>query len=107
MSIAEPGEAQEVRQLEQLLSTAHGGKMQRRQLLAEHHRAVFCPYYQRQVQMTAFRTRVCTHASLMRPLSVDKGISCNRFCKAKEPGVLFLDEANELEAAAMLSLTAA
>lgn len=69
--------------------------------------SLFCPYYQRQVQMTAFRTRVCTHASLMRPLSVYKGVSCNRFFKAKEPGVLFLDEANKLEAAAMLSLTAA
>ena len=56
--------------------------------------------------MARFRACLCTHAFLLRLLAADKGVSCSKFFKAKNPGVLFIDEASEIEVGALLSLTA-
>ncbi|CAK9081148.1 unnamed protein product [Durusdinium trenchii] len=56
--------------------------------------------------MTQFRSCLRTHGFLLRLLAADKGLSCIKFFKAKNPGVLFIDETSELEVGAFLSLTA-
>ena len=100
-------EARKIAQLEQILTEeTQDGPDSRRQLLAQHHRAVFALYYQREVEMTQFRSCLCTHGFLLRLLAADKGLSCIKFFKAKNPGVLFIDETSELEVGAFLSLTA-
>ena len=101
-------EARKIAQLEQILTEeTQDGPDSRRQLLAQHHRAVFALYYQREVEMTQFRSCLRTHGFLLRLLAADKGLSCIKFFKAKNPGVLFIDETSELEVGAFLSLTAA
>ena len=87
------GEAAEVQRLVDALAL---GGVDRKEFLTLHHRAVFRLYYQRSVNLSHFRGCVCTHAFLLRLIASDRSMSCQKFCKSKGRGIVFADEANEL-----------